>query len=207
MDRFTGGCLCGNVRFVASGRPYRVGVCHCLDCRKHHGALFNASGGSRRMRSDRGETRDYDRWFFCPRCGSAVFGRWADEIGVNLELFDATDQLKPTDQRLIRRDCSAIRRQQYYINIAPALPPSRVSLMQIQRANRSWTHFRGSVPSLRRALSPHVLSKARTIFVASKASVRRNMRRSGRFLIEVEMRSLERGVPPSSGTVTHLETR
>ncbi len=43
MDRFTGGCLCGSVRIVASGRPYRVGLCHCLDCRKHHGALFHAS--------------------------------------------------------------------------------------------------------------------------------------------------------------------
>jgi hypothetical protein len=43
MDRFVSGCLCGNVRIVASGRPYRVGLCHCLDCRKHHGALFHAS--------------------------------------------------------------------------------------------------------------------------------------------------------------------
>lgn len=25
MDRFTGGCLCGNVRVVASGLPYRAG--------------------------------------------------------------------------------------------------------------------------------------------------------------------------------------
>ena len=43
MDRFTGGCLCGDVRIVALGPPYRVGLCHCLDCRKHHGALFHAS--------------------------------------------------------------------------------------------------------------------------------------------------------------------
>jgi hypothetical protein len=42
-ELFTGGCLCGSVRIVASGRPYRVGVCHCLDCRKHHGALFHGS--------------------------------------------------------------------------------------------------------------------------------------------------------------------
>ena len=43
MERFTGGGLCGNVRIVATGQPYRVGLCHCLDCRKHHGALFHAS--------------------------------------------------------------------------------------------------------------------------------------------------------------------
>jgi hypothetical protein len=35
MNRITGGCLCGNVRIEASGLPYRVGLCHCLDCRKH----------------------------------------------------------------------------------------------------------------------------------------------------------------------------
>ena len=38
-----GGCLCGAVRLKAAGKPYRVGICHCLDCRKHHGALFHAS--------------------------------------------------------------------------------------------------------------------------------------------------------------------
>ena len=43
MDQFTGGSLCGDVRLVATGGPYRVGICHCLDCRKHHGALFFAA--------------------------------------------------------------------------------------------------------------------------------------------------------------------
>jgi hypothetical protein len=97
MERFTGGCLCGNVRIIATGRPYRVGICHCLDCRKHHGALFHASGifPQDAVTVD-GEARDYRGRFFCPRCGSPVFARSGDEIEVNLGSLDATDQLTPT---------------------------------------------------------------------------------------------------------------
>lgn len=43
LQGFTGGCLCGDVRLVATGQSWRVGLCHCLDCRKHHGALFYAA--------------------------------------------------------------------------------------------------------------------------------------------------------------------
>ncbi len=43
MTQHTASCLCGDVRIVASGDPYRIGLCHCLDCRKHHGALFFAA--------------------------------------------------------------------------------------------------------------------------------------------------------------------
>ena len=97
MDRFTGGCLCGNVRIVASGLPYRVGLCHCLDCRKHHGALFHASAiFPQDAVTIEGETRDYAGRFFCPRCGSSVFSRTGDEIEVNLGSLDAPDQLMPT---------------------------------------------------------------------------------------------------------------
>ncbi|MCO5058172.1 MAG: GFA family protein [Rhizobiaceae bacterium] len=97
MEQFAGGCLCGAVRFVASGRPYRVGLCHCLDCRKHHGALFHASAifPDDAVTVD-GETRDYAGRFFCPKCGSSVFSRSGDEIEVNLGSLDATDRLTPT---------------------------------------------------------------------------------------------------------------
>jgi hypothetical protein len=97
MDRFTGGCLCGDIRIVASGRPYRVGLCHCLDCRKHHGALFHASAiFPQDAVTIEGETSEYASRFFCPRCGSSVFGRTADEIEVNLGSLDEPDQLTPT---------------------------------------------------------------------------------------------------------------
>jgi hypothetical protein len=97
MERFTGGCLCGNVRFVAAGSPYRVGICHCLDCRKHHGALFLAAAiFPEDAVTVEGDTRDYAGRHFCPRCGSSVFGRSGDEIEVSLGSLDAPDQFKPT---------------------------------------------------------------------------------------------------------------
>jgi len=42
MATVRGGCACGRLRVVATGAALRVGLCHCLDCRKHHGALFYA---------------------------------------------------------------------------------------------------------------------------------------------------------------------
>ena len=97
MESFTGGCLCGDVRIVATGRPYRVGLCHCLDCRKHHGALFHASAiFPEDAVAIEGETRAYAGRHFCPRCGSSVFGRTADEIEVSLGALDAPDRMTPT---------------------------------------------------------------------------------------------------------------
>jgi hypothetical protein len=97
MDRVTGGCLCGDVRLVAAGRPHRVGVCHCLDCRKHHDALFHASAiFPQDAVTIEGETHAHAGRHFCPRCGSPVFGRSGDEVEVNLGALDATDQFTPT---------------------------------------------------------------------------------------------------------------
>ena len=106
MDRFTGGCLCGDVRISATGTPDRVGICHCLDCRKHHGALFYAAAiFPRDAVTIEGEPRDYQGRCFCARCGSSVFARNDDEIEVHLGTLDAPDQLMPTYETwTIRRE-------------------------------------------------------------------------------------------------------
>ena len=106
MDRVTGGCLCGSVRIVATGHPYRVGLCHCLDCRKHHGALFGASAiFPEDAVTIEGETSDYAGRFFCPRCGSSVFARSGDEVEVHLGGLDAPDQFMPTyESWIVRRE-------------------------------------------------------------------------------------------------------
>ncbi len=35
---YTGGCMCGAVRYEVSGEPVWVGHCHCESCRRHTGA-------------------------------------------------------------------------------------------------------------------------------------------------------------------------
>ncbi|MEM7022792.1 MAG: GFA family protein [Pseudomonadota bacterium] len=108
MERFTGGCLCGRVRIVASGRPSRVGLCHCLDCRKHHGALLYAAAVfPQDAVTIYGETRDYEGRHFCSNCGSSVFARSADEIEVHLGALDAPDQLTPN------YECWTVRRESW----------------------------------------------------------------------------------------------
>jgi hypothetical protein len=80
---FSGGCLCGAVRYQSAVGPQVVGHCHCVDCRKSSGTghcthvvipedAFTVSG----------EVKFYDRPAdsgnivsrgFCPTCGSAVY--------------------------------------------------------------------------------------------------------------------------------------
>lgn len=97
MATVSGGCLCGEVRLSASGQPRRVGICHCLDCRKHHGALFHASAifAEAAVRIS-GETQHYAGRHFCPRCGSSVFSRTGDEVELHLGALDAPNAFQPS---------------------------------------------------------------------------------------------------------------
>lgn len=106
MDRVTGGCLCGDVRFEASGPPYRVGLCHCLDCRKHHGAVFYAAAiFPETAVTIEGEPHGYEGRYFCGTCGSSVFSRDGDEVELNLGSLDAPDRFTPTyESWTVRRE-------------------------------------------------------------------------------------------------------
>jgi len=104
VERYSGGCLCGEVRFVAIGQPYRVGICHCLDCRKHHGSVFHTSAifadGAVQIE---GDPQEYRGRFFCSTCGSSVFDRSGDEIEISLGSLDDTDQFRPTYELWMQR--------------------------------------------------------------------------------------------------------
>lgn len=97
MDEVTGGCLCGALRVVARGAPLRVGICHCLDCRKHHGAPFGAFAIFPAAAVQvTGPARSYAGRAFCPTCGGSVWARSGDEIEVHLGALDAPGRFTPT---------------------------------------------------------------------------------------------------------------
>ena len=103
-----GGCLCGDVRFVAEGEPLRVGICHCLNCRKHHGAVFYAAAifAADAVRIT-GETQQYQGRHFCGRCGGSVFAVTGGEVELHLGAMDAPDRFVP------EYECWAKRRESW----------------------------------------------------------------------------------------------
>src|SRR3546814_11675621 len=77
--------------------PYTTLFRSCLDCRKHHDALFFAAAifPTEAVTID-GATHEYRGQHFCPRCGSSVFARYADEAEVHLGSLNGPDQFAPT---------------------------------------------------------------------------------------------------------------
>ncbi|MBJ7412846.1 MAG: GFA family protein [Phenylobacterium sp.] len=97
----SGGCACGAVRFMSRTEPLRVGLCHCMTCRKAHAAAFNpfvvfkaeaveVTGNLRSWFSSAG----YDRQF-CGECGSRVIALNGDEVEVSLGSLDEPGLLDP----------------------------------------------------------------------------------------------------------------
>jgi hypothetical protein len=93
-----GGCACGRVRYEVRGEPYRVGICHCADCRKESGSAFTFYGDWRPDQfSSSGEVGTFNGRSFCPTCGSHTFNLAPDQIEIRLgTLDDAPAELAPT---------------------------------------------------------------------------------------------------------------
>ena len=81
---FTGGCLCGRVRYEAVGEPIYAGHCYCADCRKASGSGFipfmgfaasavTITGETSIFRSVAANGGEAAR-NSCPVCGGLVFG-------------------------------------------------------------------------------------------------------------------------------------
>lgn len=84
-----GGCLCGSVRFRLKGQPKRIGLCHCLDCRKVSGSVFTAYAiWPRDAFEGSGEMGAYAGRSFCPTCGSRIASLTQDEAEIMIGSLD-----------------------------------------------------------------------------------------------------------------------
>jgi hypothetical protein len=90
--RYTGGCLCGALRYEAEGEPIYTGHCYCEDCRKASGSGFapfmgfaasavRFSGETLQYVSKAANGGDSTR-NSCSVCGGLVFG---GEVGKDQE--------------------------------------------------------------------------------------------------------------------------
>jgi hypothetical protein len=91
-----GGCACGAVRFAVSAAPREVNLCHCMTCRKIHGAPFGVyaifpldaveiTGDTRAWQSSKTGHRHH-----CAVCGSPVYLAFDGlaEVEIPTGLFD-----------------------------------------------------------------------------------------------------------------------
>ncbi|ALG71599.1 aldehyde-activating protein [Azospirillum thiophilum] len=77
---WTGGCLCGGVRYALDTRPEPISFCHCAQCRRQHshvGAYTALPRAALRLLSQDTLTwyasSDRARRGFCVRCGAGLF--------------------------------------------------------------------------------------------------------------------------------------
>lgn len=82
--KYSGRCLCGDVRYVAEGKPKIVAQCHCEECRRISGtghtigAMFSSSdvtvtGMVNDFKYMSGQDSEVTR-IFCANCGSPIYG-------------------------------------------------------------------------------------------------------------------------------------
>ncbi|WP_421937378.1 GFA family protein [Phenylobacterium sp.] len=104
--QWEGGCLCGAVRFRATGQPQWVAWCHCESCRRHSGgpvSVFVAfpeaevettHGAVATFRSSPGTVRG-----FCATCGSTLTCQGdarPGELHIHVGAFDDAPALAPS---------------------------------------------------------------------------------------------------------------
>jgi hypothetical protein len=99
----TGGCLCGAVRYEIDGPLPAASACHCVQCRRQHGALgvYTLAPTDRyKIKGERHiawyESSPGIRRGFCKICGSKLF--WerigSGQLDVTLGTIDPPTGLK-----------------------------------------------------------------------------------------------------------------
>ena len=131
VSTIEGGCLCGAVRYRASGNAYGITHCHCRTCRRASGAPLVTWAGfdSDKFNFTQGQPVSYASSqnvvrTFCGRCGTALTYRrldLPDSVDLTLGSMDDPEQLNPQDHTWTESKLSWIR----FGDDLPAYPKER----------------------------------------------------------------------------------
>jgi len=127
-QRFTGGCLCGAVRYESTSDRFAQHYCHCTDCQKTYGGPFGVgfvvveaktklAGEVARYTktSDSGHRKSH---LFCPKCGSPLGEQVEEFPGVIVLAVGSLD-----DPSVFRPEAHYwVTSKQPWVNIADDLP-------------------------------------------------------------------------------------
>jgi hypothetical protein len=106
----TGGCNCGTVRYEIDASPVDAVYCHCTRCQRRTGTGAGASAqvapGSFRLVEGEQALRAWkpvdgaEKWF-CGECGSGIFSKNGEVIGVRLGSFDGDPGIRPSVRQYV----------------------------------------------------------------------------------------------------------
>jgi hypothetical protein len=124
-NAYTGGCLCGRIRYRASGKPSDETHCHCEICRRASGAAFVswATFKTADFAFTKGRPARYDSSGiafrqFCANCGTQLtfqFHKSPPLIDVTLASLDDPGTITPVDHIWTKRQIP-------WIKLADGLP-------------------------------------------------------------------------------------
>lgn len=104
---FTGGCMCGAIRYECVAEPIVMGNCHCRDCQTATGSAFAAAllvprdavtiTGDVKYHDVTGDSGGITSRGFCPNCGSQLFGKpsMPEVMGITAGSLDDPSEFQP----------------------------------------------------------------------------------------------------------------
>ncbi len=113
MQKYTGGCVCGHIRYTVTGEPLFPHLCTCPMCQRWSGApalgwvdfkrsavVFHGPGGEPALYRSPEPTQSGFQRGFCPICGSPVcaLDDGAEEIALTIGTLDEPSSIVPESQ-------------------------------------------------------------------------------------------------------------
>ena len=105
--KYSGGCLCGKVRYEITGEIKNIIYCHCSRCRKAQGSAFATNGNVNseefKFISGESELTGYEATpgqtkYFCKHCGSPIISKSKanmDKVRVRLGTVESEISERP----------------------------------------------------------------------------------------------------------------